>query len=43
MYCFPAIASYTGKSKDGKSEVPEEVLDESNSELEVKEGFEMSI
>ncbi|VEP14465.1 CRISPR-associated protein Csx13 [Hyella patelloides LEGE 07179] len=36
-----AIASYTGKGKDGKSEIPEEVLDESSSEAE--EGFEMSV
>lgn len=36
-----AIASYTGKSKDGKSEISEEVLDESISEAE--EGFEMSV
>ena len=36
-----AIASYAGKSKDGKSEILEEVLDESISEAE--EGFEMSV
>lgn len=38
-----AIASYTGKGKDGKSEVPEEVLDESSSELKDEAGFEMTI
>jgi CRISPR-associated protein Cas8a1/Csx13 len=38
-----AIASYTGKGKDGKPEVPEEVLDESMSEAEAEEGFEMTI
>ena len=38
-----AIASYTGKGKDGKFEVPEEVLDESISEAEAEEGFEESI
>jgi CRISPR-associated protein Cas8a1/Csx13 len=35
-----AIASYTGKSKDGKPEVPEEVLDKSISVTEAEEGFE---
>lgn len=38
-----AIASYTGKGKDGKPEVPEEVLDDSVSESEAEEGFEMTI
>ena len=38
-----AIASYTGKSKDEKLEVPEEVLDQSSFEAETEEGFEMSI
>ncbi|MDJ0681549.1 MAG: type I-MYXAN CRISPR-associated Cas8a1/Cmx1 [Xenococcaceae cyanobacterium MO_167.B52] len=36
-----AIASYTGKGKDGKSEIPEEVLDESISEDQ--EDSEMTI
>ena len=35
-----AIASYTGKSKDGKSEISEQVQEKSISEAE--EGFEMS-
>jgi CRISPR-associated protein Cas8a1/Csx13 len=38
-----AIASYTGKGKDGKSEIPEEVLDESLSEAKAEEGFEITI
>ena len=38
-----AIASYTGKGKDKNLEVPEEVLDESSSEAEAEEGFEMTI
>ena len=38
-----AIASYTGKGKDGKPEISEEVLDESISEAEAEEGFEMSV
>lgn len=36
-----AIASYTGKSKDGEPEISEEVLEKSISEAE--EGFEMSV
>lgn len=38
-----AIASYTGKNKDGESEVPEDVLDESNSGLEAEEDAELTI
>ena len=38
-----AIASYTGKDKDGNPEVPQEVLDESSFEIEAEEGFEMTI
>lgn len=38
-----AIASYTGKGKDGKTEIPEEVLDESNSQVDIEEGFELSV
>lgn len=37
-----AIASYTGKGKDGNSVIPESILDESNSQVDVEEGFEMS-
>ncbi|MDM3846002.1 MAG: type I-MYXAN CRISPR-associated Cas8a1/Cmx1 [Aphanizomenon gracile PMC638.10] len=38
-----AIASYTGKGKDGKPDIPETILDESNSQAEIDEGFEMSV
>lgn len=39
-----AIASYTGKGKDGKAEIPEEVLDQSNPDSEdASEDLEMSI
>jgi CRISPR-associated protein Cas8a1/Csx13 len=38
-----AIASYTGKGKDGIPAIPEEVLDESISEVEAEKGFEMTI
>lgn len=38
-----AIASYTGKGKDGKSEIPEEVLDESNTDLDSEEELEMTV
>jgi CRISPR-associated protein Cas8a1/Csx13 len=38
-----AIATYTGKSKDGTTEIPEEILDESTSQIESQESFEMSI
>lgn len=37
-----AIASYTGKGKDGKPEIPEEVLDESDSQIDSEEIFELS-
>jgi CRISPR-associated protein Cas8a1/Csx13 len=38
-----AIASYTGKGKDGKPEIPEEVLDESDSQVDTEEGFELEV
>jgi CRISPR-associated protein Cas8a1/Csx13 len=38
-----AIASYTGKGKDGKPEIPEEVLNESDSQIDTEEGFELSV
>lgn len=38
-----AIASYTGKGKDGKLEIPEEVLDESDSQVDTEEGFELEV
>lgn len=36
-----AIASYTGKGKDGQTEIPEEVLEESNSQVDAE--FELSV
>ncbi|MCW6038671.1 type I-MYXAN CRISPR-associated Cas8a1/Cmx1 [Spirulina subsalsa FACHB-351] len=38
-----AIASYTGKGKDGTPEIPEEVLDESLTTDDSEEGFEAEI
>jgi len=38
-----AIASYTGKGKDGQPDIPEEILDESDSQVDTEEDFEMSI
>ncbi len=38
-----AIASYTGKGKDGKREIPEEVLEQSDSQDNPDQGFEMSV
>jgi CRISPR-associated protein Cas8a1/Csx13 len=38
-----AIASYTGKTKDGKSEIPEAVLEDSDSQVNTEEGFELEV
>lgn len=38
-----AIASYTGKGKDGKPEIPEEVLDESDFQVDTEESFELEV
>ncbi|MEA5511750.1 type I-MYXAN CRISPR-associated Cas8a1/Cmx1 [Crocosphaera sp. UHCC 0190] len=38
-----AIASYTGKGKDGTPEIPEEALDESNINLDSEQELEMSV